>query len=360
MPKFANQLDSNSGIQPARADQQTAQHEGQVSPILLRALAEVLQRRGLEAETALGPLAELLHADPDATSLSLARYQTLLARAIALSGDPAFALHCGLHASEASFGMMSPLVSHTASLRHAIAVLSQFHPLLATPVLIQLHEARETAELRCEVTAAPLSHDRGFIELMMAGLTRTLRAFGCSGAEIHQVRFPYPRPEHHAAYAAAFGGAERFGAPFGSIRFAAVALDRPHIHRHAELHAILLTHAQADLERGSRQPSCTERVRGLLQNRPVGQLPDLLSAARSLGLSERTLRRRLREEGTSFRELAQTRLYLSARTLLRDPHLTLKDVADALGFSDPTAFHRAFKRWAKRSPNEFRKLRGAS
>ena len=80
----------------------------------------------------------------------------------------------------------------------------------------------------------------------------------------------------------------------------------------------------------------------------------MTSVARELGLSERSLRRRLEAEGTSFRDLSQALLDESAQAMLRNPALTLQSIAYALGFSDVATFHRAFRRWNRLTPTEYR------
>ena len=76
--------------------------------------------------------------------------------------------------------------------------------------------------------------------------------------------------------------------------------------------------------------------------------------SRELGLSVRSLRRRLLEEGTSYRELTQTLQYESACSMLRNPELTLQAIAHALGFADCSTFHRAFMRWSGSTPGAYR------
>jgi AraC-like DNA-binding protein len=66
------------------------------------------------------------------------------------------------------------------------------------------------------------------------------------------------------------------------------------------------------------------------------------------------LRRHLEEEGTSFRALTQAALHEHACVMLRNPAITLQSIAHALGFSDPSAFHRAFRRWSGATPAEYR------
>lgn len=95
-------------------------------------------------------------------------------------------------------------------------------------------------------------------------------------------------------------------------------------------------------------------VRAYLQAAPLEHLPDLPRLATLLGLSERTLKRRLHEEGTSFRALIAEIRQQRSMALLADPSLSLSDIAERLGFSDLSSFSQAFKRWFGVSPSQRR------
>jgi AraC-like DNA-binding protein len=192
---------------------------------------------------------------------------------------------------------------------------------------------------------------------MVAGFVRMLQSFGCARSELRAVCFEYARPAHHAAYTAAFGGLERFGAPYTGIELSAALLDRPHMHVQPELHALVLHEAQRRIDQRTGRLSYAEQITNLLRRRGVGQLPDMFALAKELNTSVRSLRRRLQDEGTSYRELTQALRYDAARQLLSSRDLTLQDIAHELGFADNAAFHNAFKRWAKLTPAEYRAAR---
>ncbi|HWO08502.1 MAG TPA: helix-turn-helix transcriptional regulator, partial [Polyangiaceae bacterium] len=78
--------------------------------------------------------------------------------------------------------------------------------------------------------------------------------------------------------------------------------------------------------------------------------------ARRLGLGERTLQRRLRDEGTSFAALLDEARAELARSYLGDSKLAIFEVAYLLGYSEPSAFNRAFRRWTGKSPREYREF----
>ncbi|HEX6240654.1 MAG TPA: helix-turn-helix transcriptional regulator, partial [Polyangiales bacterium] len=85
--------------------------------------------------------------------------------------------------------------------------------------------------------------------------------------------------------------------------------------------------------------------------------PDMPEVARALALSERSLRRRLAEEGWSFAAVLLEFRQLLARQLLVDSALPIKQVAEKAGFTSCAAFFRAFKRWTGESPAAFRSAR---
>jgi AraC-like DNA-binding protein len=91
-------------------------------------------------------------------------------------------------------------------------------------------------------------------------------------------------------------------------------------------------------------------VASILDDAPAA--PD--EVAQRLGLSERTLQRRLAREGTSVRSIVGQQRYGRARALLCDPRLSIGDVSAQLGYRNPPAFTRAFRRWAGLTPAEFR------
>jgi len=338
---------------PCTVEDLTPPHH--VSTFLLRALADVVQQRGISPETLLGHDTDVLYVEPLERSVPREKLQALFRHAVQLTKDPALGLQCGLHASQSSFGLMAPLVSHAPTLRRALALVAQFQSLLIEGARVQLAERAGVAVLRFDVDDAGGGQlDRSFVELIVAGLVRTVQAFGCTGGEIRAVRFKHARPAYHAAYTTVFAGAERFAQPFIGVEFSAHALDRPHLHHHSELHTLILAQAERSLKRLWRPLTCTERVRALVSGRPASQLPDMAAAARELQLSVRSLRRHLGDEGTSYRELTQSMLHESACSSLRDPAITLQAVAHELGFSDVTAFYRAFRRWERLTPAEYR------
>jgi AraC-like DNA-binding protein len=275
-------------------------------------------------------------------------------RAIQLTGRADLGLLFGSTAREHSFELVGPLVTQSSSLRHGLSLSAQFHPLLFDGVSLQISERDGVARVLCQLPAfEPVLH-RALCEFVVSGLFRLLLIFGACPADVYRVSFTYPRPDYHLAYAQVFGGIEKFLQASTGIAFNAALLDRPNLHSQPELHALLRTQAEHKLERLSRRQSFVERLRAALRTQPMSQPLEMPEAARALGISVRSLRRRLDEEGTSFRELADSARRQAAYSLLAQPELTLQAVSHTLGFSSVTAFHRAFKRWTGMTPAQYR------
>jgi AraC-like DNA-binding protein len=104
------------------------------------------------------------------------------------------------------------------------------------------------------------------------------------------------------------------------------------------------------------------RVRELLVEKAWPDRMDMKSVAKAMEISERSLRRRLAAEGRSYDDISSEALAIVARHFLRDPRRTIGEIAYEMGFSDTSAFHRAFKRWTGTTPNGYREelLRGVA
>ncbi|WP_234383861.1 helix-turn-helix transcriptional regulator [Paracidovorax avenae] len=102
---------------------------------------------------------------------------------------------------------------------------------------------------------------------------------------------------------------------------------------------------------------CAAMVRHQLAALPPGALPGLHHIAGLLHTSERTLKRRLQGEGTSFRQLVEQSQAASAAALVGEHRLSLTEVAERMGYADLSAFSQAFKRWHGVSPEGFRRTR---
>jgi AraC-like DNA-binding protein len=176
-----------------------------------------------------------------------------------------------------------------------------------------------------------------------------------SEIRVSEIRFPHAARGPIAEYERALGAPVRFRQPDWAIALPTQALRVRLVSSNPEVARALRSEAGQQLEVASAE-SFRTRVEDVLrrglaassESRPEG-------IARLLAVSVRTLQRRLRDEGTSLREVRDGVREELARTLLADRSLRITDVAERLGYTDVAAFDNAFRRWTGETPTSFRR-----
>lgn len=191
------------------------------------------------------------------------------------------------------------------------------------------------------------------MDALFAGVVHNFRA-RVPNFSLQGVCLPRPRPLDKRPYLRAFGVAPGYTAGIAELHIARNLLDVPLHGADATLVEILKNHAEDLLQRVPSVDSLLYDVqRALSQGLERGQV-SLALIAPPLGMSSRTLSRRLAELGTSFRgELDTMRRDLALR-LVQDGHEPLGAIAERLGFDTPSGFLRAFRRWTGAAPSAFR------
>jgi AraC-like DNA-binding protein len=159
--------------------------------------------------------------------------------------------------------------------------------------------------------------------------------------------------------AKALGCPVRYGAPEMRLVLRRKPLEQPLPRQNPALFEYLARHTQTIVARIPETTRITERVRRVITETLQNGEPAQAEVSRKLAVSERTLQRRLREEGTSFAEILDEVRRELAQQYLANPAVTLHEIAFLLGYSEPSAFHRAFRRWTGATPQAFRR-NGAS
>jgi AraC-like DNA-binding protein len=157
-------------------------------------------------------------------------------------------------------------------------------------------------------------------------------------------RFACQEPAHADRVRAVLGGAATYGEQSDSITLPSKDLDAPSPLQDKALHARAIEELELALRRLSKPHDLRLRLTRLLRTMPGGRL-DAGTAARALGVSRRTFERRLAEAGSGYRQLLDSELKMRASRLLQSGALSHAEIADRLGFTDPTSFSRASRRW---------------
>lgn len=187
-----------------------------------------------------------------------------------------------------------------------------------------------------------------FAYLLELGRRGTGRAISALGVE-----FAQPMGDL-AALEAYFGCGIQTGTVGNRLILQREDLDKPFTTYNEELLAILTPALDQSLNEHQDKPGISEQVKWLIKRTLSGGRADIQAISRELGMSRRTLQRRLADENVSFKQLVGVARHEQARELLADPALDIKEVAFLIGYEDQNSFYRAFRLWEGETPSNWR------
>jgi AraC-like DNA-binding protein len=324
-----------------------------ISAVLVRPLVAALAPvpGALEAFWRATDLTPEMIADQEAR-VSPAQFCVAWGEAVRLSGDPALALRIADATPSGAFGIVEYVCRSTPTLGESLTQWVRYLGILDDAVEVGLVDlgARSALRVITESEApAPASH-----ELCFALVVRSARQAIAGKLEPLEVRFGHRAPAGQLArYRAFFDCEVRFDAEHTEVLLSRAALASPLTTADPNLLAILLPAAEEKRDRPKAEPPLTGQVRRALRAALSHDDAQLEAVARRLGLTGRSLQRRLADEGASFQSLRdETRRALADRYLSEG--LSVAEISFLLGFSEPSAFFRAFKRWTGLTPIERR------
>ena len=251
------------------------------------------------------------------------------------------------------FGVMGSLAEQAGTLRECVDLMDRYARLLSEGGFEpELREHGETATIRFAAMRGEQSAMRVLAEYVMTALSSTLQLFAGGRARPTQVRFAYSEPPYAAEYQRIFGSATHFGQEFTEMAFPRAWLDKTHRYRSPELYTVLKEQADRSLVRLERDGSLRVQIERIMaEHGPLALTME--KAARELGMSARSLQRRLLAEKLNFAELVTRHRVDVAKRMLERPSASLEATAYEMGFASATAFHRAFKRWTGMTPKRY-------
>jgi AraC-like DNA-binding protein len=294
--------------------------------------------------------------DPD-TRVPVSKVWDLWQILIELFPDPVLGLEMGSRLHVREMGLVGYSIYYSSTLAEALHHIARFSRIVNETMVFH---AREGAEgMRISSSTIPrfdmLRHP---VDARMAWTLKALRE--AVGAEIvpSEADLPYPRPDDVGPYSRFFRCTPRFDQPEASMTFRKEDLARPVAASDPELVRYLDQLAESVLESLGRGATFLDRVRKEIWTDLSSGKTSVGRIAHRLGVSSRSLQRRLTDEGTSFSAEFEALRREMARKLLQDRSLAVCEVAFLLGYAEASSFYRAFRRWEKVSPFEFRRRAG--
>ena len=288
-------------------------------------------------------------------------YQTIMR----LVQDESFGMLSGGKIPNGTFRMMCYCIIHTRNLAHAIYRISDFYEICRgpsiKPVLIKKGryakltfapvENANTTELESLVNNESSERLRTTLSMWHHFISWLLGR----RLELKAAYFTHPRTERVDYYKTLFQSEVRFDQHANALVFPASYLDMPIVQTDDSLRAFLKTAPYQLLVMVDNDNSLKSQVMSMLGKDFSRETPSAEEIAKVLNMSVSTMRRRLTEESTSYQKIKDECRKEAAITYMNAPQLSINDIASLMGFDEPSAFFRSFKKWTGMTPGEYRK-----
>ncbi len=326
---------------------------------IARRLVELAEAMGASREA----LLERSGIDPEALEdqderVPMGRYVALTRAAKELTGDPALALHFGERVDMQEFSVVGLLFHASRTILEGLEQVRRYGHLVTE---VDAGEGERFQWTRTQDgrlwVADTRRNPNDFPELTEATFAR----FMCmtrplvDAPLVREVHVTHREPPYRAEYDRIFQAPVRFASRWNALQIDEAGLTRRVSDQPRYVFGILAEHAEALHRRLQGSKSLRSRVESLLM--PVLHTGEasVEAVAAQLGMSRQTLFRRLRSEGVTFEKILDELRRSLALHYLGGSRVSVNEIAFLVGFSDPAAFSRAFKRWTGKSPREMRK-----
>jgi AraC-like DNA-binding protein len=284
--------------------------------------------------------------------------QNLWRAAVMQTGDRNLGLHIGEAFDLSAIGIVGYVLLNCKTYGQVLEKLCLYTQLFSRGVTLHHHSADGGVYCDCNIVDSLnnylLDEPRHPIESTFSALFTATQQLTGHRLDAQAVWFQHPRPSDVSEHERIFQTTVQFAQPANRIILHAYCLDwsvrsaNPNLLLAFEAHAIAMLNAQNQAQ------SYAQQVMIAIAQGLQGEVPTIEAIARTLMTSVRQLQRELQTENTTYQQLLdETRRELACQSL-KNPETSIHDIAFLLGFSEPSAFHRAFKRWTGQTPRSYR------
>ena len=293
-------------------------------------------------------------AGPD-QRIPFAKLVSLYETAAVMTHDDAFGLHVGEAVDARAFDVLGYSVINSANLGEAVARIVRYHSIWTDGAAFELRKHGAHAVVNYQYLDSSIRKHRHDAEMTFGAFITLGRAVTGMDWNPESVSFQHAKPRDISEHERIFRCQVGFDAEANELVMKSSVLFLSIKKADAKLCALLDKHAEALLTHYPYHNDLIGRTREIIRTELKGGNPAIESVAHQLAMSPRTLQRKLREHDTSHQQLLDDLRKNLARRYLDEPSMSIGEVAYLLGFSESSAFHRAFKRWTGQTPSEYRR-----
>jgi AraC-like DNA-binding protein len=320
----------------------------------LQPLLEAAAARGVDAQALARAAGLSIALDPLPESLPATGYIALLAAGAELAGDPHFGLHVGERVRLGTYSVYGLILLACANFAQALEQTQRYEQLAHDLGRSRLEVDAEAGVACYTWTSHFPEASRHLAESVFAGI----RVFGSwlAGRPLAPLRlaFAHQSPADPDEYRRVLGIVPEFGAESHLACFDAALLAMPVPNADAGMYPVLQQHAERLLKEREVEHGIVAQVRAAVIRNLAHDRVRLASIAAELGLSPRTLQRKLAESGASFQQVLDAARHALAQDYLRQRGLSITDIAFLLGYQEQSAFTHAFREWSGMNPGAWR------
>jgi len=270
-----------------------------------------------------------------------------------VTGDPAVGLHVGQMVDPDRMGLVAHVFFNCDTLGEAVTQYARLHRLINESVRLSFEQTGDQAILTWQADS-PGHYCRQDMDRTIASMLCRTRHFIHPTIIAEWVEIAHVKPGYAREYRDLFGGTVRFGCERTRVAFDRRHLAHPIPHRNPYVYSAVLKQVNALLSRLQSRRTFGRKIRRLISQQMSTERIDADTLARQCHMSRQTLYRRLKKEGLGFHELVEEVRKDKAMRYVASDHYALGEIAFLLGFSELSAFSRAFKRWTGIAPAQYR------
>ena len=291
--------------------------------------------------------------DPDA-KIPFHKHAALLTLVAEATGDGCFGLHLSLDVHPRQAGVLGYVLLNSSTLSDALRNLQRYHHVLSEGWEFDFKIDGEEAAFLARMVDPLVEDERQVAEGGMSLMLHICEVITETKITPIRVEFRHDKPKEARTIRKRFGCPIRYGQDRVALVLTRKLLDHAVEAADDELLKILKRHCRQILRTRPRTKELAFEAREMITALlPSGQ-PMIDDVARELGMSSRTLRRRLADQGLIYKQLVEDVRHKLALRYLRDRRIAFKQVVYLLGYSDLAAFNHAFRRWTGSSPSDYR------
>ncbi|EKF73700.1 AraC family transcriptional regulator [Alcanivorax hongdengensis A-11-3] len=323
-----------------------------VSVNYVRNLLELIGDVGVDTQRLLDQVGlsedEVYNQEP---ALRFEQFSRVMLGAREMTGDPALGLLLGQQLTLTAHGLLGYAAISSDNLGDALRLLERYFRTRTRLCIPRLEPGSQWVRF-CLAESMPLGPIREtYLEVVTAALVGGIRYLLGDRFRDATLELPYPAPHYAERYRALLDMPVQFNAEVAALRLPASLLDEPFTLADRASRQMAAQKCEEELQKLEADQDWASRVRARLMQ-AEGMLPSLEQLAGSFHVTSRTLRRYLNALGVSYRSLLEEVRMAKAMRYLQ-ANITVQQVANKLGYADPSNFARAFRKWTGHPPSHF-------